>query len=215
MAEYIVCGWYTPDYGHWWNVLRPTLEYHGAPHDFTEVNKRAGGWEVNTMAKPHQLLAAMDRHPDKVIVFIDVDCVVRAPLAPLADIRADVAFYIRTKRKKTHAKWGSIRSGTLIIRPTPHARKFVEAWIAKGGAFAEVDQNTLMLAMCDVPSCTFEALPVAYCAIPADKVASPIILHDSASAGIAKVGKLAKRLYRAGAPQWLINAMPAKRTSIN
>jgi hypothetical protein len=212
VTNYVVCGWYTPDYRRWWDALRPTLEAWGAPHDFVEVPKAPGGWEANTMAKPHHLLAALDRHPDKVVIFVDVDCTVHGALEPLARIRGDVAFYIRTKRKRG-AKWGSIRSGTLVLRPTPAARDFVETWIRQRAEFGDVDQNTLMLAVCEA-RCSFEPLPVAYCCIPADKVAAPIIFHDSASAGVAKVGKIAKAAARVGLPRWMVKAMPAKRTTL-
>ena len=43
------------------------------------------------MAKAQHILAAMNRHPDEVIVWLDVDCIVHGDLSPLADIRGDVA----------------------------------------------------------------------------------------------------------------------------
>jgi hypothetical protein len=209
---WIVCGFYTPDYRRWWDRLRPTLEQHGAPHDFVEAEKRSGGWEINTMEKPRQVLAAMERNPDKAIIFLDVDCEVRGSLEPLSRIRGDVSFHIRTKRKKTHAKWGGIRSGTLVIRPTPEARKFAALWASQASLYGDVDQNTLMFAVCDATDCTFQPLPVIYCATRRDKLNSPVIFHDSASAGIEKIGQLGKHLQRMGAPLWIVKAMPGDRT---
>jgi hypothetical protein len=214
--RHVVCGWYTPDYQHWWDKLRPSLERHGSEHDFIEVEKQDGGWEANTMAKSHQLLAAMDRHPDKVIVFLDVDCDVRAPIAPLADlVSADVGFYIRSKRSSSgRIKLGSIRSGTLVVRPTSGARAFVELWAAesKSSRWGEVDQDTMLLTIGKTHACSFQNIPVAYCATVGDKVQSPAIFHDSASRGIAKVGRMARRLHNLGAPRWVVNAMPVLRT---
>lgn len=210
----IACGFYTPDYAHWWHALRPSLERHGVAHDFVEAEKLGGGWEHNTMAKPYHLRDAMRRHPDKVVVFLDVDCKVHAPLEPLTQVHGDVAFRIRTKRKKNYVKWGNILSGTLVLRPTDHARKFVEVWIAQDGEFGDVDQSMLMLAICNTPGCSFEPLPTTYCALPGDKVDNPAILHDSASANIDKIGTLAKRLHRMGAPHWIIKAMPPLRTHV-
>jgi hypothetical protein len=77
-------AWYTPDYRHWWDALRPSLDRHGAPHDFVEVPKVSTQWEANTMRKPHEVAKALTRHPDKVVIFIDVDCVVHGPLPPTA-----------------------------------------------------------------------------------------------------------------------------------
>ena len=80
------------------------------------------------MAKPWQLLAAMDRHPNEVIVFLDVDCEVLGDLSPLAGITGDVGFYIRTKYRKTGGMRFGARSGTVVVRPTAGARQYVEAW---------------------------------------------------------------------------------------
>ena len=43
----------------------------------------------------------MDRHPDKVIVLLDVDCRVLGDLSPLAEIGGDVGFYVRTKYRRS------------------------------------------------------------------------------------------------------------------
>ena len=72
------------------------------------------------MAKPQQILAAMDCHPDRVIVWLDVDCVVYGDLSPLAETRADVAFRMHSKYRRWH-KGTRFRaqSGTMVFRPTP------------------------------------------------------------------------------------------------
>ena len=62
-ATWIVCGWFTPDYRCWADKLITSLDAVGAPHDIVEVPKLPGSWEANTLAKPAQLLAAMDRIP--------------------------------------------------------------------------------------------------------------------------------------------------------
>jgi hypothetical protein len=81
------------------------------------------------MAKARHILAAMDRHPDQVIVWLDVDCIVHGDLSPLADIRGDVAFRMHSKFRRHH-KGARFRaqSGTMVFRPTPEARQFVELW---------------------------------------------------------------------------------------
>jgi len=66
----IVCGWYTPDYQHWVDRLKINLDNIDVKHDFVEVEKKEGGWEVNTNQKPSQIIAALKRHPDKRIIFM-------------------------------------------------------------------------------------------------------------------------------------------------
>ncbi|PPD07169.1 MAG: hypothetical protein CTY28_10325 [Hyphomicrobium sp.] len=181
--SYIVCGWYTSDYRHWLDTLIPSLEAHGAPHDFVEVAKAAGGWERNTMRKPAQIAAAFDRHPETTVIFIDVDCTVLSPLDELAGISGDIGVYIRTRfRSNGEPKLGP-RSGTMVFQPTIGARRFVEAWIAEGRNAANygVDQDSLAVALGRVPGLSVTTLGVEWCAVPADKCPAPKILHDSAS----------------------------------
>jgi hypothetical protein len=87
-------AWLLPKRESGLNARSGTLERctkdRNIPHDIVEVPKLPGTWEANTMAKPAHLLAAMDRHPDKVIVLLDVDCRVLGDLTPLAGIEGDV-----------------------------------------------------------------------------------------------------------------------------
>jgi len=129
MGSVIVCGFYTPDYHHWVVPLVASLDQFGQSHDFVLAEKAGQMWETNTMAKARHILAAMDRHPDKVIVWLDVDCIVHGDLSPLADIRGDVAFRMYSKFRRHH-KGARFRaqSGTMVFRPTAEARQFVEHW---------------------------------------------------------------------------------------
>ena len=131
-----------PDYRAWAFKLITSLDDRGIPHDIVEVPKLPGSWEANTMAKPAHLLDAMDRHPDKVIVFLDVDCRVRGDLSPLAEIGGDVGFYLRTKWRRSGGMRFGARSGTVVVRPTAGARAYVEAWIAAAAEapWGNVDQ---------------------------------------------------------------------------
>jgi hypothetical protein len=196
--DYVVCGFYTPDYRCWWDALRPTLERHGASHDFVEVSKRAGGWERNTMCKAHEVMRAMKRHPAKTIVFLDVDCEVRAPLDELvASVHADVAIHLRVKRRRSgEVKWGACRSGTLVLRPTVGAAAFVDKWIAESDASppGSVDQDAAMFAIINERACSFQSLPGTYCAVRTDRLERPVIFHSSASATTMKVTALQRRL---------------------
>jgi hypothetical protein len=150
------------------------------------------------MAKPAQLLAAMDRHPGEVVIFLDVDCEVLGDLSPLASITGDVAFYIRTKFRRSGGMRYGTRSGTVVVRPTPAARRYVEAWAEAGrdAPWGDVDQTTQMIAMGCAPWCAFTVLPVEYCATEGDKVSDPVILHDSASRGVRKITPTHRRLRR-------------------
>ena len=122
-TPWVVCGWFTPGYRLSADKLIASLDAIGAPLDIAEVPKLPGTWEDNTMAKPAQLLAAMDRHAGKVVMFLDVDCEVLGDLSPLASITGDVGllFYVRTKFRRSGGMRFGARSGIVVVRPTPVA----------------------------------------------------------------------------------------------
>ena len=113
MGSVVVAGFYTEDYWRWLIPLVASLDRLGQPHDFVLAEKAGQMWETNTMAKAGHILAAMDRHPDEVIVWLDVDCIVHGDLSPLADIRGDVAFRMYSKFRKHH-------KGCQLPRPVGH-----------------------------------------------------------------------------------------------
>jgi hypothetical protein len=199
---WIVCGFYTPDYAHWAKKLIASLEAHGAPHDVLERPKLAGGWEANTMAKADAVAQAMTRHPDKVVIFLDVDCEVRGDLSPLARLSGEVAFFVRSRRRKAGGTRFGLRSGTLVLKPTAGARQFVETWaaISRTANWGDVDQDTLLIALGRSSGISFTPLEARWCAAPGDYVSDAVIVHDSASKGVRKITNLQRRL------RWLLFA---------
>lgn len=187
MSEMVVCGWFTPDYGHFADSLVRNLDALGLSHDIVQVEPMSGGWEKITLAKADQVLAAMKRHPTKVIVFIDVDCqVIDADrVAKLADVKGDVGFLMRARfRRAGGVKWMP-RSGTLVFAPTMAARSFIQAWQAVSASAPPyaTDQQCLGVAMTYAPGCSFTALDQRYCATEYDRLTDPWILHTKVTHG--------------------------------
>jgi hypothetical protein len=182
--DWLVCGWFTDD-----DVYRPlaeglaaSLDQVGAPYDLAATRKLAGGWEANTMAKPAHVLAAMDRHPGKTIVFLDVDCRVVGDLAPLVrSITSDIAIRFRSKARRNRT-WMTPRSSTIVVRPTDTARQFVMAWrnASKHAAYGTIDQTTFVTTLCRTPGVSFSALALEWGAMPDDNVSNPVIVHMGA-----------------------------------
>ncbi|MGD9830702.1 MAG: hypothetical protein AB7U66_18425 [Hyphomicrobiaceae bacterium] len=190
--SYIVCGWYTPDYEPWLAPLVASLERVRAPYDLVRVEKLAGGWERNTLRKPEMIAAALHRHPGQVVIFLDVDAVVRAPLDELATLSTDIGVHMRGKLSRLGRPRIAARSGTMVLCPTARTRAFVGRWqeLSSTAPWGVVDQRTLMIAMTATPGLTVTNLPVRYCATAADRVADPVIAHDRASAGTTKASRL-------------------------
>jgi hypothetical protein len=184
-STYVVCGFYTPDYHRWLPKLIESLINWEAPYCFVRVPKVRGGWDANTMSKPQHILTAMDRHPDQVIIWLDVDCEVFGDLSPLAGIRADVAFRMHSKYRRWH-KGTRFRaqSGTMVFRPTPEARQFVEDWkvASEKAPYGEIDQSSQVVAMARSVGITFEPLPLIYCENPDEYFMEAVVRHSSARA---------------------------------
>jgi hypothetical protein len=187
----IACGWYTPDYAIFVAPLLASLEAYGNRHDFVPVAKCNGGWERNTLQMADQIRAAMERHPDDVIVFLNVDATVRGSLALLAEeVTADVAFSLRAKRKP----WGRCvmhpNTGTVVFRPTLGAREFVERWseLSSKAVWGDTDQLSLTLAIAQSPHTSLQPLSEKWWGSEGDPAA--VILHDRASRGQQRISKL-------------------------
>lgn len=192
MPEFVVCGWYTNDYRPWWDNLRPTLEAVGAPNDFVEVSKRTGSWEAATLRKASEVQDAMRRHPDKTVIFIDVDCTVRAPLDPLAALLGDVGICISGKANHKGRQQIRIRTGTMVLHPTDACRAFVRRWsLASASAPSRATDQTTIAMVLHQPGLAVSIVGKEWCAIPRDNIKDAKILHESASNALGLHGWMA------------------------
>ncbi len=194
----IVCGFYTPDYAHWLPALEASLALHGNACDFVRTERVNGGWEANTMRKAAEVAKAMERHPDKVIVWLDVDCVVRGNLTPLANLAGDVAVYMRARLRKAGGYKMHCITRTIVLKPTHGARAFVDTWAAHSARarYGDVDQTTFLMAMGEATDTSFQPLEWKWSAIKGDP--DGIILHDQASRDAPKIASLGRLLHRVG-----------------
>ncbi len=172
-SDFIICGWYTPDYAPWANNLIQNLDDLELPHDFIAVPSLSGGWEKITMGKAAHVLAAIDRNPGKTIIFLDVDCeVIRADkVRELVQVDGDVAFYLKTRFRRaggSNGKPGRARSSFNRLR----GAEFVDVWrdISALAPIYSIDQDSLAVAMGRVPGCVFHILDLRHCAMAYDKV---------------------------------------------
>jgi hypothetical protein len=129
--DWIVCGWFTDDpvYRGYAQDLAASLDQVGAPYDLVATEKLSGGWEANTRAKPAQILAAMARHPSKTVIFMDVDYTAVGDLAPLAQMRGDIAVKMGAKRRANGSTRITMGDQVMVIKPNMAARHFVETWL--------------------------------------------------------------------------------------
>ena len=112
---------------------------------FKEVED-AGYWEANTRIKPHFILECLQRFPDKNVLYLDADALVKRPLDYFNNITADVSFY---KTKGMVGMSHDYLASTMFFRNTHNTTSLVKQWIAEqiSGKRTQVDQDSLDMAM--------------------------------------------------------------------
>lgn len=211
-VDWLVVGWFTPDYRHWAQRLVASLDKVAAPYHLLACEKSARHWEAETMRKARIVRRLREIHPGKTLILLDVDCEVRRDLQPLvSSVKGDVAAYVRAKsagRGKERARI-KVMSGTMVFRPTPGATSFVDAWVRAEDECdsTDVDQTSLMIALGRATSFTFEPLGVEWCAFGDGVHPDPVVVHEHASRAARVRVPLAAHLR--GAVDLLRRAIPA------
>lgn len=208
LNDYIVCGYFTPDYAQLAGTLSESLNRFKIPHHLFAIEKLPGGWEVNTMVKPEIVLKAMDHYPGLTVVFLDADAQACRDLTPLAKIRGDIAASVITKRRAKRNPRMFIRTGTLVIQPTPEARKFVTDWRdeCRISDRFDIDQTTFALVLSRSTDLAFQPLDLIWCAREGETKSAPAaIIHG-------KTGKATGTLERFAA--WMHTLVRRKLSPI-
>jgi len=165
--DWLVCGWFTDDaiYRPLAEQLAQSLNMVGTPYDLACVSRDEGSWEANTIQKPFQILAAMDRHPDKTILFLDVDFVVRGDLSPLVGVPGDIGLKLVARRRRNGSTRLLASSQIVVVKPTRGAREFVSAWVRlsqERPQWGDTAETYLPLAFGEVANCSVGILDQTY-----------------------------------------------------
>jgi len=196
-VSYIACGYYTPGYRPWWGSLRESLDKHSQPHDYVEI-AAANRWEATTLAKPGQILAAMDRHPGKTIIWTDVDCTVHGDLSPLVSIPGDIGLRYYVKRRRGRAAYIRAAAGTIVVKPSVRARGFIYRWhsLCTTAPRGDDDEAVLARTIATTPCVAISQLAPEWCTFGGEYAVESVIIHDYASRDARKISKLGRVFYR-------------------
>jgi hypothetical protein len=126
-TEFIVTGFFTPDYLPLAKALSKNLIDHDIAHHLYARDKSAGKWGHQTLQKPSVLKSARRDHPDSILVLMDVDCRVRGDISPILDTVGDIAVPMGRKPMKNGT---ALKPGTrvLLVKPTAQSDAFLELW---------------------------------------------------------------------------------------
>ena len=189
-VPFLTCGFFTDGYAAEAAKLRDSLDRTQTPYFLKRFASR-GYWEANTRIKPEFLLDCLRRFPDRAIVYLDADSVVRSPLKLFFDFDADVGVFIAPESSGMSHRY---LTGTLYLRNTPAVRAFVEDWIgAQGGMVLGVDQDSFTAAIEKHPELRIGALPESYVKIFDRGVETPVVEHFQASRRRVKLQRAMKK----------------------
>src|SRR5699024_423168 len=122
----------------------------------------AGYWEANTRIKPDFILECLKKFPNKYILYLDADALVKNPLDYFNTISADVAFY---KTKGLPGMSHDYLASTMCFSNTANTINLVEQWITEqvDGNQTQEDQDSLDVAIEKLgDNLTVEALNPSY-----------------------------------------------------
>ena len=196
--SYIACAFYTPNYLEQVLSLKASLEKLGINHYFKRYDRLAT-WEATTRLKPVFVHHALAKHPDKDILYLDADAVVRRPLEFFDTVNSDISILFHHTRAGG-TNYLRISAGTVFIRNTDGGRKFAGLWKnaeEKCGPLT-LDEDMIYMAFTDMAGVSVTVLPPAYVKIFDKPGEQPVIEHFQASRSQFKWRRLIRKGKRVG-----------------
>ncbi|KAB2967137.1 hypothetical protein [Zoogloea sp.] len=194
-SAFLACCFYTDKYALEAEQLRASLDATGIAYFLKRYPSR-GYWEANTRIKPEFLLHCLERFPDRNIVYLDADCVVRSAMVLFDAYPHDIGVF---KAPPGGGLSHPYLTGTLFLRNTPRVHDFVRNWIsAQGGMVLGVDQDSFTVAVERDAGLDVGLLPASYVKIfdRGDEV--PVVEHFQASRQRVKLQRTLKKLRNVG-----------------
>jgi hypothetical protein len=199
--DWLVVGWFTPDYRPLAEAFAANLTEHGAPYHLFAKPKLGGGWD--TTRKPSVVLEAMDAYHGKTLVLMDVDCVVRGDITPVTEIDGDMGVILIARdahkgRLVKHWLMVEASSRVVVFKPTDSARLFTERWQRQieRSNFGH-DEHSMAWSILQSPDVRFAYIPQAFSAREISQdVPGAVIVHESEH-------ERQKRSERGGLKRWL------------
>ncbi len=180
---YVVCAFYTQSYREDALRLKESLEELGFDY-YLRLYPDRESWERNTMIKPEFILACLEKFPDRDVVCLDADCVVRKPMPLFATLTTDLGIYFITKTGRYKTRFLRPLPGTLFVKNTETARSFLRHWRDAGNQDDSRlinDQDSFVQALQKTTGLSLTLLPPAYVKIFDKGGEDPIVEHFQAS----------------------------------
>jgi hypothetical protein len=187
--DYVVTGFYTPDYAGLADEFADGLDAFQVPHHLYPVDQSA--WENAILLKPQILRRAMRDFPTKTVVLMDIDCRIRGHIAPIIPFNGDISLFMgvryHPKSRKKSARLRVLPSSRVIVcRHTPATEKLLRNWEALCRAQDPArpekdDEQLLMQAIGTTEGLALNIIDKRYSGRdPRDAPPDAVIIHHSA-----------------------------------
>jgi hypothetical protein len=189
VGNWLVTGWFTPDYRPLAERFAFNLSEHAAPFHLWAMPS-AGAW--NTMRKPSVVLETLDAYPGKTVVLMDVDCIIHGDIAPVANATGDVGITILARNMRKRETWqhwiaAEASSRVVVFRPTDGARTFARRWAERiESSNLSHDEHSMVWAFLACPDVRFDYIDVRYSGREVGQLPGAVIEHQSAYSGQKK-----------------------------
>lgn len=201
-ADWLFCGWFTPDYRPLAETLARSLATRSAPFHLLAKSKPAGGWGAATRLKPGIAIEAMQRFAGKTIVLVDVDAEAVGDVTGIATTAADFSAFVRPKISRNGRTVLRLSTRVLVLRPTAPALRLMQTWRQACIGTTLIDEAVLADVWARHGGATLAPLPERFAARERDAApADAALVHDSArdvSAGGFNIRRYFKRLLTPG-----------------
>jgi len=185
-TNYVVTGFFTPDYREMARGFASNLAAHSIPRML--YSWEPGSWQASTLAKPVVVLRAMRDFPNRTIVLMDVDCEVRGPVGSILDFAADVSLFIGVGLHPQNEPGWRMRaipsSRIIVFKQTSGARQLLASWqeFCDDGESEISDEMLLMRAIGVTQGLTLAMLDRRFAARnPWDCPIDAVIVHNTVS----------------------------------
>jgi hypothetical protein len=183
-VDWIVAGWFTPDYRPLAETFAANLREHGAPFHLW-AKPKGEGW--STRRKPSVVRETLDTYPGATAILMDCDCIVRGDISPVANIAGDVGIVVlarnvrKGRRKLQHWLAVETSSRVFVARPTEGARAFLRRWSDQIASSAfDHDEHSQAWAFLASPDVAFSYIPAEFSGREIGQLPGAIIEHSSA-----------------------------------
>jgi hypothetical protein len=198
IGDWLVTGWFTPNYRPLAERLAANLTEYHAPFHLRAKPKAGAGW--NTWRKPSVVIETMDAYPGKTVVLMDTDCIVRGDLAPMAEFAGDVSLTVKVRLMRVVPGFHKrivfkTSSRVVVFRPTDGARAFAAEWerLCKSATYGG-DEPSMAWAYLQRPEVSYHNLDPRYAGDEVgNEVSDAVICHYGAH-GRTKSSRLGNAL---------------------